>query len=67
VKYRMAVIRAFMDAEIEAANKLATCRMHWPWFVDVEADIKDRMLRDKAMTIERAYALSLAALSRSWH
>jgi hypothetical protein len=40
--------------------ELTTSRRHWPWFRELERDIRDWMRLDPTLTLAHAYALSLA-------
>jgi hypothetical protein len=48
-------------ADREAGTTLAECRAQWPSFGALEGDIKQRMLADPQLNLERAYIQAFAA------
>ena len=48
-------------ANVEAGSTLAECRAQWPSFGQLETDIKQRMLANPQLSLDRAYIQAFAA------
>jgi hypothetical protein len=48
-------------ANVEASSTLAECRAQWPSFQALEGDIKQRMVANPQLNLERAYIQAFAA------
>lgn len=56
-----AMTRMREEAQAEAGTTLAECRSSWPSFTALETDIKQRMVADPKLSLERAYIQAFAA------
>ena len=49
------------QADAEAGSLLTTCRNEWPQFSALEGDIKQRMMADPQLSLDRAYIQAFAS------